>query len=335
MTEKEAYRILGLTPGAGIHDIKKRYRQLMHMAHPDAGAVRPVHDARKLNAAYSVLKKGIADSRFSHPGKENGRRQPDSEAKKHTDAWDAPVNSSAYREREILHYAEDQEGAVLGTFCIARGKYLWKVQEDFPLFLLSIYRCSAGILDEIDDAFSRSEVPDCRLSIQAELSYLLAQQFIHASAAVQELAQATTADPQGRPVYRFSAMLEYGKNPATGQAGSPFCKPLIPGEPLYPSSLRRHRLFLKNQAGHELGYLSFPDDRLYYIIIPLFEQKRVQVRIQAAPGQASHPKTSAAYQNLKLWIRFFWDNPDGLPENLNLRIERLLETYRSPGQRKK
>lgn len=57
MTEKEAYRILGLTPGAGIHDIKKRYRQLMHMAHPDAGAVRPVHDARKLNTAYSVLKK--------------------------------------------------------------------------------------------------------------------------------------------------------------------------------------------------------------------------------------------------------------------------------------
>ena len=332
MTEKEAYRILGLTPGAGIHDIKKRYRQLMHMAHPDSGAVRPVHDAQKLNAAYSVLKKGTADSRFSRSKKENSR-QPDSEEKKHTGSWDAPVNFSAYREREILHYAEDQEGAVLGTFCIARGKYLWKVQEDFPLFLLSIYRCSAGILDEIDDAFSRSEAPACRLSIQAELSYLLARQFIDASEAIQELAQATTAESQGQPVYRFSAMLEYGKNPATGQAGSPFGKPFIPGEPLYPSALRRHRLFLKNREGHELGYLSFPDDRLYYIIIPLFEQKRVQVRIQTASGQTSRPKTAAAYQNLKLWLRFSDESPGGLSENLNLRIERLLEIYRSPGQR--
>ena len=333
MTEKEAYRILGLVPGTGIHEIKKRYRQLILTAHPDTGSVRPVHDAQKLNAAYSVLKKGIADSRFSHLGKGNGRRQPDSEAKKHTDAWDAPVNSSAYREREILHYAEDQEGTVLGTFCIARGKYLWKVQEDFPLFLLSIYRCSARILDEMDDALSRSEAPACRLFIQAELSYLLARQFIDASEAIQELAQATTADSQGQPVYRFSAMLEYGKNPATGQAGSPFGKPFIPGEPLYPSALRRHRLFLKNREGHELGYLSFPDDRLYYIIIPLFEQKRVQVRIQTASGQTSRPKTAAAYQNLKLWLRFSDESPGGLSENLNLRIERLLEIYRSPGQR--
>ena len=145
MTEKEAYRILGLVPGTGIHEIKKRYRQLILTAHPDTGSVRPVHDAQKLNAAYSVLKKGIADSRFPIRERETetaaGQRSEEAYG-----CMDAPVNSSAYREREILHYAEDQEGTVLGTFCIARGKYLWKVQEDFPLFCSASTVAAPGFL---------------------------------------------------------------------------------------------------------------------------------------------------------------------------------------------
>ena len=40
MTVREAYRILGLAPGAGEKEIKKRYRQLMMEIHPDAGKFR-------------------------------------------------------------------------------------------------------------------------------------------------------------------------------------------------------------------------------------------------------------------------------------------------------
>lgn len=39
-----------------------------------------------------------------------------------------------------------------------------------------------------------------------------------------------------------------------------------------------HKLYLKNQSGKELGSLSFSDDRLYYVVVPLFEQKRVQIK---------------------------------------------------------
>ena len=38
MTKAMAYKILGITPGTDLTDIKKKYRQLMHRVHPDTEA---------------------------------------------------------------------------------------------------------------------------------------------------------------------------------------------------------------------------------------------------------------------------------------------------------
>ncbi len=336
MTEKEASQLLGLSPEAGASDIKKRYRQLICAVHPDSGAAKSVHDAQKLNAAYSLLKKRAVHGPLgtgSHPyskEQDGSGFQSDAKAAKPA-AWDAPVNPHAYREREILHNAEDQDGTVLGAFCIAKGKYLWSLQEDFPLFQLSIYRCSALILDEIDRSLSRN-APFIRQRVQAELSYFLAQQFIDAAASLKKLAREERTDSAGRTIYRFSAMLEYEKTAQHGRTALPRLGPLADQEPLYPAALRRHRLYLKNGAGKELGYLSFPDDRLYYIVIPLFEQKRAQVRIEADSREGSVKRPVSGYQGLKLWLRFSEENRSGLPENLSLRIERLLDSYRKAGK---
>ena len=106
------------------------------------------------------------------------------------------------------------------------------------------------------------------------------------------------------------------------------------GEALYPAALRQHRLYIKNHAGKELGYLSFPDDRFYYIVIPLFEQKRARVKIQAAetpPGKKhadGRRNSSAGYQSLHLWIKLCSGDSCTMPENVNLQIEKLLETYK-------
>lgn len=322
MTRKEALKILGLPPQADLVEIKKKYRQLMHQVHPDAASPRRdiLPGARQLNQAYALLKRestlkepafaASASMHFSH----EKRKSP-----KKTGVWNAPVNPHAFTGREILHCAEDAAGNPLGHFSIAYGKYLWTMEEDFPLFLSSIFRCSKKLLDEIDSQKPAAEESQ-RLIFQAELAYLLAQQFLDGRICLPALAQEESPAPDGSRIFRVPSMLEFSRT----------FTPLKPEEPLYPSALRRHRLYLKNEAGKELGYLSFPDDRLYYVVISLFEQRNVRLRILASSGHPGQKKKgSANYQNLSLWIKLPSSKISHAPENLNLRIADLLKKYQS------
>lgn len=320
MTIKEAYRILGLSPETGMQEIKKKYRELMMRVHPDVShppvSGKYAYTAQEINTAYSLLKETISTDAETGSGHNKDIRSKD----KQTAAWNAPVNQNAYAEREILQHAEDSEGIILGNFCIAKGKYMWTTDEDFSLFLLSLYQCSKRILDEADSLLHRYDAPTDRTRFQAELTYLLAQQFIAQTTLLQELAKEEKKDSEGNRIFYIPSMLE-----VTGDA-----IPLKPGEMLYPSGVRHHRLYLKNHAGQKAGYLSFPDDRLYYVVVPLFEQKVVQIRIQTAEKQPTRKKkASKGYQNLHLWIKLSGKACSQLPENLNLQIERLLEQYKS------
>ena len=316
MTPAEAGRILGISPKADMEQIKKQYRRLMHQFHPDVSGFSNTgyqYTAQEINLAYEVLKKGFADFQediFSGAEKKAASKNLH---------WDAPLNQHAWTEREILHYAEDYEGNVIGNFTIARGKYLWTAEEDFPLFLLSIYRCGQELLDEIDGSLQRKERSSLRGKIQPQLTYLLAQQFMDSTALLKKLAKKVSPGEEENGIYYLPAMLE-----VTGG----FSK-LKGDESLFPSRLKGHRLYLKNSAGQELGYLSFSDDRFYYIVIPLFEQRRVLVKIKAAQTPASSRKRNLSrYHSLHLWLKFAPKTEKQLLENLNLQIRQLLEIYR-------
>jgi len=53
MTEAEAYRVLGLAPGASLEEVRAAYRRLMRRVHPDLGGSGAL--AALLNAAKDVL----------------------------------------------------------------------------------------------------------------------------------------------------------------------------------------------------------------------------------------------------------------------------------------
>lgn len=306
----EACRVLGVRPEAGPEEIKKQYRQLMLRVHPDARGPmsrKATEHAQKINQAYGMLKREWSR-------RQAGCLREESARDLRTPFWDGPVNPGAYCEREILHYAEDSQGEVLGSFAVAKGRFLWTPAEDFSLFLRSVYRCSVQLIRERIRARQETSQKDL-VQIQGELFYLLAQQFIDVTGLLKLLGRREPDCSEKEPVFLLSAVLEY-----TCQE-----PPVSAGELLCPSGLRRHRLFVKSARGIELGYLSFPDDRLYYAAIPLFEQKKAQVKIQTSSQASRHRQKGTRYQQLDLWIRLAEQPEKPLPENLNHQIRSLLE----------
>lgn len=318
MTRQQACRILGISTDASGQEIKKRYRKLMMQVHPDVHHTvreRYPYNAKDINMAYSYLKETMdVQESLSRQNAEQS-----SEKEKKAAAWDAPVNPQAYMEREIYQYAEDIDGAIIGHFSIARGKFLWKTEEDFPLFLKSIYQCGNKLLNDIDDALDRKISADLRMIIQAELTYLLAQQFIHCTELLKELTKKQWMAEDGAVIFKIPSMLETSKR----------IRPLQFQEILYPAGIQRHRLYLKDRNGQKLGYLSFHDDRLYYVVIPLLEQRSVMVRIEAAVTNKNSGSESVQNQNLYLWLKVPKVTAGSMPENINLKIESVLSTYRN------
>ena len=138
MNYQQACQILGVSPGTDFQGYQKRNTASlcppstrMFISQP---APRYHYNVQEINIAYALLKEASL--------KDSGAAVDS--------VWDAPVNENAYRERNIYYYEEDREGQVIGDFCIARGKYFWQTEEEFPLFLRSILQCSKELLDEAD-----------------------------------------------------------------------------------------------------------------------------------------------------------------------------------------
>lgn len=324
MTRSQACRILGVSIAADMQEIKKNYRQLMHKVHPDTDAFHKTeydYSAQEINEAYAFLCKfgaghsghasRTSTSRASGPS--SSHTSSDAPKKKH---WNAPVNPHAYTERNIYHYVEDYDCSIIGSFILDTGKFIWKPEEDFPLFLKSIFECSKKILDQTEQTGDGRPSLSRRGEVQAELTYLLTQQFIDASETLKLLIKPSVG--KEADIYRIPAMLEL-----------PLSAPkLAAGSTLYPASITRHRLFLKSAAGQNVGYLSFHDDRLYYIIIPLLEQRRAQVKICVSEKQdRKKARNSSCYRHLDFWLKVPHTVIRSFPENISLQIKNLLDDY--------
>ena len=316
MSVEQAYKILAIPQSADIKAIKKKYRKLMLKVHPDSlksGKNTYQYSAQEINEAYSIIIKNLSDNKmsgyFNNSSDDNYSSEYTYDGEYYQDYnsyasdggnWDAPVNDNAYTSRNIYHYAEGARGNITGSIVIAKGKYIWTIEEDFTLFIKSISESSDKLLSVI----------------KAQLAYLLAQQYIDATYTLNELI--TPVKQNNAQIFYIDSMLEI-------QANAPF---LRAGMTLYPQSLKNHRLYLKTKSGNAAGYISFRDDRLYYIIIPLLEQKRAQVKVQIATRQdKNNTRHNVKYKNLDFWIKISDNNSGTFPESINMQIEEILTKY--------
>ena len=292
MNKSLACEILGVFPDISANELKKRYHTLMVVTHPDSvsGHDYP-YEVHEINEAYSYLLEHLIDEEIRERTREEQRIR-----------WDAPVNPNAYTERPIYQYYEDENGARLGIITVDSGKYMWSAYEDFSLFLKSLYSTAKKIISEDDEIKQLDRVDD--MSLMADITYLIAGQFFGSDMALSLMKW----DEDSRSYYT-KAMLELN-------AGAN-----LPGEGMYliPGLVKDHRLFVCDDQGSELGYLSFKDDRLLFGIIPLFERREVQVRIKVCKCDKQAKSADA-----DLWIRFIKSDNTAV-ESINLKIRQLLD----------
>lgn len=331
MTRIKACQILGIAIDADMTEIKKVYRQLMHQVHPDTDAfhtIKYAYTAQEINEAYAFLCKTDNAQSKSTSSRDKGFSRKSTYSRNSTHAentsstppkkkrWNAPLNPTAYTERNIYHYVEDYDCSIIGSIVLDTGKFLWQPEEDFLLFLKSIMECSKKLLNQAEQESGYAPNPSRRAETQAKLVYLLAQQFIDASETLKLLVKPSVKETCS--IYHIPAMLELSLQ-----------APALPaGATLYPAAITRHRLYLKSSDGQNAGYLSFHDDRLYYIVIPLFEQKKAQVKIRIAKEQQQKKsRSSNRYKNLDFWLKVPHTAEGTFPENISLQIKSLLYDY--------
>lgn len=315
MNKSQARKILGLDGSEDKREIKKKYRKLMHEHHPDNSDSDDSKLAAKINTAYELIMKDYDDSATNsgnQSNKSNRSATKRTSRPKHK-PWSAKENKNAFCVRPILHEVEDFEGNNLGTIEIARGKYIWTKDEEFSMFLKSLYETSKELLDNARPSLFFDLPEIIKQKYLADITYLLTGQFIDSTLTLNELAL-VEADS-----YKVNAMVEL----------EPGATPPKPGSMLYPAGVSNHRLFLRNKVGEIIGYLSFKDDRLYYVVIPLFEQKKAQVKMVVA-DDIQKTRRGNKYVDLDLWIRILPTETSAV-ESTNNQIQALLDKYAHEG----
>ncbi len=295
MTRKDALKILGMSATNSQEEIKKRYRSLMLQTHPDVTEESDYpYDAGLINVAYEYLMKNVDDPEEIH-----GRSvQPEKTGIR----WNALINPNAYVPRNIYHSVEDSDGAVVGEAILDRGKYCWTEDEDFSSFLKSLYECSKEIVQQHNPSEEEN------LELLSQIAYLLSQQYVDAGMVLSSFTEQVKED-----IYHIGAMLEMDRRFV-----------LKAGDILYPSAIRKHRLYVSDVKGRELGYLSFKDDRLYYGIIPLFERRTVLLKMKVAEDTGKR-LNGKRYQDVDLLLKLLPEDYVRLVESINKKIEDLLE----------
>lgn len=291
MKQEEAYKILGISEGVSETELKKRYRELIALTHPDSGTINTYpFEAHDIIKAYKCL--------LDNRNKEERKAKKKSESRT---GWNASLNPNAYMDRPVYQYVEDSDGQRIGSIEVARGKYLWIMDEDFELFLRSLRETAKEIIRKSD---SKNCMED-DINLLSKITYLLAGQFFSSDAALGLMKETQNGE------YYSKAMLELKQG----------VRRPVTGDYLIPGKVKKHRLFVNSITGNELGYLSFKDDRLLFGLVPLFERRAVQLKL-IVNSSGKH----SGMVDVDMWVRRIPEDSKSSLDSINIKIKQILET---------
>ena len=307
----------------------------MGQFHPDARVTENDSDsirrAQELNEAYEYLKKhtGI----FSKTASGAGSRSVWKERPPKKPAWTGRTNEKAFCERNVYQRysmdVEEPEARDRLYYKVARGRYLWDpATEDFPLFVTSLHHVTKELLEQAEESAAglrRRGVSEAdKFMVQSQLFYHLSAQFADPVQILQQIAKPERKDDTGRQIYRFSTSLGADAT----QAAYRRLITLQPGDVIYPLAFRENKILVCREKQYPLGHLSFEDDRLYFCVLPLLQEKLAQVQMKVRKIQVlrkSHPYKAKA--DIDLYFRTENEIAEYRMRDRNLEIAGILNDY--------
>ncbi|MCR5557813.1 MAG: J domain-containing protein [Butyrivibrio sp.] len=251
MTLKEAYKILGVSKENTDREIKVKYKKLLIMYHPDSNPTgkRDPEDDEKIRQVIEAYRK-IRES----------EGEPYFEPYEFT--WDAFENKRAFSERNIFFQFKIYDEA-LPPSKMARGRFVWDPDmEEFPLFAKSVLEACKEVMTDHDASPAPDKVKD--------IFHLMMQEYVLPADAARKTGKKIREDGD-REVYSFSGFIK-------DELGSRREAKINSGVPLN-IYLRDDRAFVEEiVTGRMLGSISFDEDELYYVVLPLLEDPKVDAR---------------------------------------------------------
>lgn len=352
MNLQQARRTLGIAPEDDKAAIKKKYRRLMGQFHPDARAGEAASDsirrAQEINEAYEYLKKHTGIFQSDTVAEKGSGRSASGAGKQSVwkgrppkkPEWTGRTNEKAFCERNVYQrYSMEVEVPTDKLYYrVARGRYLWDpATEDFPLFVTSLHHATKELLEQTEEraaqknpgsatastAAGRTSETD-RFQIQSKLFYHLSAQFTDPVQILGRIAKPERTDESGRQIYHFHTSLGAdATQPAYRRLTA-----LQPGDAIYPLAFQENRILVCREKQYPLGHLFFEDDRLYFCVIPLLQEKLAQVQMKVRKVQVlrkAHPYKARV--DIDLYFRTEKEIATYQGRDRNFEIAEILNDY--------
>ncbi len=352
----QAYRILHVEEKDTPLIIKRKYRRMMRRYHPDAAAARAAGHpgdsgeedeyrriSQLLNEAYEFIKANPPKTPAEASGS-RGKKDPEP-------AGD--LNPSAFCERTVLwqtsvffpdgRYAEHYKEGVRGRFC-------WDPDlEEFSSLLKSVNAETIRLMQDIEDRLGiygeqDHPYPDMRAGFQVRIFHLLMQEFIRPLTCLKKLEEYVCVTDEALAFYLGGSLLvsgrenvlaaeeltrKYHEGKGAADAGCPKKNDGGPSGkcPLF-WEMDKSRIRTGSCEFGFSGNLSFEDDSLYYIILPLLARGCADLEIYPKvmrPQKKNAGRTGILYVNLILTVR--GEEEADRPGRGALMIASLLKEY--------